>query len=230
MLGAVTTRQVKDALYAEFAAVGKAMANPKRFELLDLLSQGPRTVERLGEAASLSVGNASHHLQALKEARLVESSKNGLFVTYRLAEGVEGLLAVIRSLAEAHRAEVDRIYRAHFEPGAPLEALGRDALLKRVRRGEAVVIDVRPSEEYEAGHLAGAVSVPLEKLERWIKTVPRDRAVVAYCRGRYCVMAGKAVEALRARGFEAVRLEEGVHEFRTRGLPVVSAMDEEVCA
>ncbi len=226
-----STRKVKDAVYEQFAAVGKAIANPKRFEILDLLSQGPRTVERLGEAASLSTGNVSHHLQALKEARLVESTKEGLYVTYRLVDGVAELLAVVRRLAEQHRAEVDRLYREHFEPGAPVEPVERDDLLERIRRGDTVVIDVRPPEEYAAGHLEGAESVPLEELEAWLESLPHDfddKSVVAYCRGRYCVMAVKAVETLRARGYDAVRLEENVHDFRSRGLPVIELSDEKV--
>jgi rhodanese-related sulfurtransferase len=214
------TREIKDALYEEFAAVGKAIANSKRFEILDLLSQGPRTVERLAEAASLPIGNASHHLQALKEARLVESRKEGLYVTYRLAAGVDALLDMVRGLAEQHRADVERIYRAYFPTDDDSQGQDRQALLRRVRNGDAVVIDVRPPEEYAAGHLKGALSIPLSELEKRLAEFPPDKEIVAYCRGRYCVLAVEAVERLRRKGFQAVRLEQNVQELERMGLRV----------
>jgi rhodanese-related sulfurtransferase/DNA-binding transcriptional ArsR family regulator len=215
-------RKIKDSLYEEFATVGKAMGHPKRFELLDLLSQGPRTVERLAGEAALSIGNASHHLQGLKEARLVESQKDGLYVTYRLTDGVETLLGTVRRLAERHRAEVDRIYRQYFaSPDAP-EPQDKQALLARVRGGEAVVIDVRPVEEYAAGHLEGALSIPLAELEQRLSEFPADKEIVAYCRGRYCVLAVEAVERLVKQGYGAMRLEESVQDLRNMGFRIVS--------
>jgi ArsR family transcriptional regulator len=212
-------RQFKDNVYEEFALVAKAMGNRKRFELLDLLSQGPRTVEVLAGEASLPVANASHHLQALKEARLVETSKEGLYVTYRLVAGVDALLAGVRKVAERNRAEVDRLYRDHFGEAA-LEAYDREALLEKVRRGEAEVWDVRPPEEYAAAHVAGALSVPLKDLEKRLRAVPKNTEIVAYCRGRYCMLAVQAVSKLRDKGFTAFRLEESVSDLKKRGVRI----------
>lgn len=214
-----THRQFKDNIYEEFARVAKAMGNRKRFELLDLLSQGPRTVEVLAREAGLPVANASHHLQDLKEARLVEATKEGLYVTYRLAEGADGLLAGVRKVAEKNRAEVDKLYRDHFGEGA-VEAYDKDALIEKIRRGDVVVLDVRPREEFQAGHVAGALSIPMKELEKRLRDLPKNQQIVAYCRGRYCVMAVQAVSKLRDKGYTALRLEESVAEFKKRGVRI----------
>ena len=219
-------RMFKDQLYEQFARIGKALASPKRLELLDLLAQGDRAVESLAAEASLSVANCSRHLQVLREARLVETRKEGLYVFYRLAdEAVGGFWLALRSLAERRLADIERIVRDYFEAPEELEPVGHDELLERVRHGAVTVLDVRPVEEYRAGHIPGAVSVPLEELERRLSDLPRDQEIIAYCRGPYCIFAVHAVELLRERGFTARRFEEGIPEWRLAGLPV--AVEEE---
>lgn len=219
----ISARRFKDGLYGELARLGKAVSAPRRLELLDLLGQGPRTVEALARQAHLSVANASQHLQVLRRARLVDAEKRGLYVEYRLADdGVGRFVVAMRELAEARLAEVERLTRAFVGPRIGLEAVGRAELVRRVRRGEVTVLDVRPANEYRAGHLPGAVSIPLRELEARLGELPRGRAIAAYCRGPYCVMAIEAVAALRARGFEAHRLEDGVAEWRARGWRVAA--------
>ncbi|MEE9304671.1 MAG: metalloregulator ArsR/SmtB family transcription factor [bacterium] len=219
-------RMFKDQLYEQFARIGKALASPKRLELLDLLAQGDRAVESLAAEASLSVANCSRHLQVLREARLVEARKEGLYVFYRLAdEAVGDFWLALRSLAERRLADIERIVRDYFEAPEELEPVGHDELLERVRHGAVTVLDVRPVEEYRAGHIPGAVSVPLEELERRLSDLPRDQEIIAYCRGPYCIFAVHAVELLRERGFTARRFEEGIPEWRLAGLPV--AVEEE---
>ncbi|GMV16997.1 MAG: metalloregulator ArsR/SmtB family transcription factor [Polyangiaceae bacterium] len=211
-------RRFKDSVYEQFSRVGKAISAPKRLELLDLLCQGPRTVEVLAEQAGISVANASQHLQVLRASRLVESEKKGLYVEYRLAgDEVCQFYLALRRLAESRLAEVEQVTRAFFERRGALEAVAGDELLRRVRSGGVTVLDVRPVEEYRAGHIPGAISVPVGELEARLKELPRRREIVAYCRGPYCVMAVEAVELLRKRGFRARRLEQGVVDWRARG-------------
>lgn len=219
-------RQFKDVIYEQFARVGKAIGAPKRIELLDLLSQGPRTVEALAAQASLSIANASQHLQVLRAARLVDSEKRGVYVEYRLAgEDVGQFFFALRGLAEARLAEVEQVTREYFERRGAMEAVAGAELLRRVKGGEVTVLDVRPREEYAAGHLPGAISVPVADLPARLDELPKDREVVAYCRGRYCVMAVEAVELLRQEGFAAHRLELGVTDFRARGWEVTLPSD-----
>lgn len=219
---ATPARRFKDALYEQLARLGKAISAPKRLELLELLAQGPRTVEALAREADLSVANASKHLQVLRAARLVEAEKRGLYVEVRLAGAEVGpFLLSLRGLAEARLAELERLARDYFEKPEAAEAVSAGELLRRVRAGEVTVLDVRPHEEFRAGHLPGALSVPLPELKRRLSELPRERAVVAYCRGPYCVMAVEAVTLLRRRGFTAHRLEQGVVEWRARGGRVV---------
>ena len=214
-------RRFKTAIYEQFARIGKAIANPSRLELLDLLCQGPRTVEALAKEAELGLANTSQHLKALREARLVEAEKAGLYVTYRLADDeVCQFFRSLRSLAETRLAEVGEITRRFLEARQGLQPVDREQLLAKVRDGAVTVLDVRPAEEFRAGHLPGALSIPLKELERRLADLPHDREIVAYCRGPYCVLAVEAVEFLRARGFAAFRLEEGVTDWQTKGLPV----------
>ncbi len=214
----ISHRQFKDNIYEQFARIGKAVAAPRRIELLDLLTQGPRTVEALAGQLGLSVANASQHLQVLRGARLVETAKKGLYVEYRLAdERVAGFLVVMRILAEFQLAEVAQVTRAYFEQRGALEPVAGGDLLRRVKRGEVTVLDVRPVEEYQAGHVPGALSVPLSELTKRIKELPKAREIVAYCRGPYCVMAVEAVILLRKKGFKAQHMELGVADWRSRG-------------
>lgn len=214
-------RNFKKTVYEQLSRIGKAVASPARLELLDLLCQGPRTVEALAREAGLSTANASQHLRMLHAARLVDAEKDGLFVTYRLAgQQVCEFFRALRALAEDRLTEIEQIVRQFMEGREPMEAVEEDALLERVRQGAVTVLDVRPSEEYLAGHIPGAISVPLKELEHYLSKLPRNREIVAYCRGPYCVLAIQAVEALRAKGFQAVRLKDGVPDWRAQGLPV----------
>jgi rhodanese-related sulfurtransferase/DNA-binding transcriptional ArsR family regulator len=214
-------RRFKDAIYDQFARVAKALASSHRIELLELLAQGPRTVEALGRLADMSLANTSAHLQVLRTAGLVESAKEGLFVTYRLADAsVAALLLSLRKVAEARRAEVTKLSRDFLAANALLEPLDEAALRRRMSKGEVTVVDVRPSEEYEAAHIRGAVSIPLPQLAKRLSELPRRREVVAYCRGPYCVLAVEAVKLLRGKGFKAVRLEEGILDWAALGLPI----------
>lgn len=217
-------RHFKDAAYEQLARVGKAFAAPKRLELLDLLSQGPRTVEALADEAGISIANASQHLRKLSSARLVESDRRGQFVEYRLAgPEVERVCVALRQLAEARLLEMERVTRDYLRKRDAFEPVESSELLRRASSGEVTVVDVRPRDEFEADHLAGAVSVPLAELEERLAELPRDRAIVAYCRGPFCVMAIDAVQKLRAAGFVAHRLEYGVSDFRNLGVSLTSS-------
>ena len=214
-------RAFKDRLYGQFARVGKALASPYRLELLELLAQGERTVESLANEIGVSMANASQHLQTLREAGLVDSRKQGLFVHYRLAdEGVFELSASIRTVAERRLAELERVVREHFGDRSSLEPVGIQDLLQRVRSGAVVVLDARPASEYAAGHIAGAISMPASEIKNRLKHLPRGKEYVAYCRGPYCVYADEAVKALRGSGRRARRLRDGFPEWRAAGLPV----------
>lgn len=211
-------RSYKDAIYEQFARLGKATAAPKRLELLDLLCQGPRTVEVLADLASLSVANASQHLQALRAARLVEATKRGLHVEYRLAgRDVGEFFLALRTLAESRLAEIDVVTREYLDRRESMETVAGEELLQRVKHGEVTVLDVRPAEEFQAGHIPGAVSIPLGELKGRFKELRKKREVVAYCRGPYCVLAVEAVELLRKNGFKAQRMREGIVDWRSRG-------------
>jgi rhodanese-related sulfurtransferase/DNA-binding transcriptional ArsR family regulator len=218
-------REFKDALFAQFAQVGAAFASPKRIEIIDLLAQGERNVETVARETGLTVANTSRHLQVLKGANLVASRKDGLQVFYRLADPmVLRGYRTLRELSEARLAEVGRLVEDYFGSTDGLEPVEKEALLRRARRREITVLDVRPTQEFAAGHIAGAVSIPLTELEQRLAELPRGRRVVAYCRGPYCVLAAEAVRLLRKRGVDAVRLKEGYPEWRDAGLPVQSAL------
>jgi rhodanese-related sulfurtransferase len=211
-----------DAIYQHLARIGQAVASAPRLALLDLLKQGPRTVEAVAREAGLSVANASQHLKVLRRAGLVEAEKHGVFVSYRVADAAVEFFAALRVLGEERLAEVQQIARSFLERRGGLDAVDRERLVERMRAGEVVLLDVRPAEEYRATHIAGAVSLPLEVLERRLEELPRGRDVVAYCRGPYCVLAPEAVRILRARGLRASALGDGVAEWRARGLPVAA--------
>ncbi len=201
--------------------MGKAVASPRRLELLDLLCQGPRTVDELAKQAGQSLPNTSHHLQVLRAARLVEAEREGLFVTYRLAdEKVCAFFSALRGLAESRLAEVELVRREYLESRGAMEPIPRAELLDRVSRGEVTVLDVRPHDEYAAGHIPGALSVPLDRLGSFLDQLPRDREVVAYCRGPYCVLALDAVDMLSGHGFSATRLEDSVADWQAAGFEI----------
>ncbi|WP_439938794.1 ArsR/SmtB family transcription factor [Nocardia sp. N13] len=213
-------RARKDALFAEFAAVGKVLGNPKRLELIDLLGQGPRSVESLAEAAGLGMSTCSAHLQMLKEAGLAEARREGKRVYYSLAgTDVAGLWDHLRRVAQRHRPRTELARRAYLGP-EDTAAVDTDELLRRLARGDVVVLDVRPEPEYAAGHLPGAVHIPLEELAERIDELPRTHEVVAYCRGRYCVLAHDAVRLLDAEGVPARRAVDGLLEWRLAGVPI----------
>lgn len=213
----------KHQLYIQLARIGRALAHGHRLELLEYLAQGERTVEALARLTGLAVANTSRHLQLLRQAGLVVARKQGLYVHYRLADdAVVALASAMRTVAETHNAEIERLLRSYLRTRDELEPIPRRELLARVREGVVTVVDVRPPEEYAFGHVPGAVNVPLKELEEHMQELPHDQEIVAYCRGPYCVLAYEAVERLRQRGFRARRLEDGFPEWRVAGLPVES--------
>jgi rhodanese-related sulfurtransferase/predicted transcriptional regulator len=212
--------RTKAALFESIAMMGKAFASPRRLELLDLLAQGPRTVDQLSKASKQSVGNASQHLQALHAAGLVSREREGNKVRYALAgEDVLQLWLALRDTSAERLAEVERSARDYL--GVEVEGIGRTELLKRMRKRDVVVLDVRPTDEYEAGHIEGARSIPIDELEQRLGELPKSREVIAYCRGPFCVMAHNAVRQLREAGRSARRLEEGWPEWHLRELEEV---------
>lgn len=217
----LTPRQVKTSLFEEFTLLGKALSSPKRMELLDLVCQRERTVESLAGLTGMGITNTSQHLQALKVARLVEARKDGTRSFYRVSDpAVASLLYGMQRLARDRLAEADRIARGYFDEYDDLEPVSRADLLARVRRKDVVVIDVRPSEEYAAAHIRGALSIPLDELKSRLAEIPGNSEVVAYCRGPFCVLAPQAMEILREAGVAARRLDGGLPEWRAAGLPV----------
>jgi rhodanese-related sulfurtransferase/predicted transcriptional regulator len=225
-------REFKDRLYAQFARIGKALASPHRIELLELLAQRERTVESLAGELGLPLANVSQHLQALRQAALVETRKQGLYVHYRLADdSVADLCRSLRTVAEQRLADLDRLVREHFAHRDDAEPVSMRELLKRARaRDDVVILDTRPAGEYEAGHIAGALSVPVEELRRRLRELPKNKEYVAYCRGPYCVYADEAVRLLQAHGRQARRLREGFPEWRAAGFPVATGSEATAAA
>jgi rhodanese-related sulfurtransferase len=216
----VGDRSTKEALFAEFAAVGKVLGNPKRLELLDLLTQGARSVDDLAAAAALGMSTCSAHLQTLRGAGLVETRREGKRVYYSLTgDDVAGLWECLRRVAQAHRPHTELARRAYLGP-EDTEAVDTGELLRRLDSADALILDVRPDPEYAGGHLPGAIHIPLEELTDRLAELPRDREIVAYCRGQYCVLAHDAVRLLNAKGLHARRATDGVLEWRLAGLPV----------
>jgi rhodanese-related sulfurtransferase len=220
-------RKFKDAAYEQLARIGKALSSAKRLELLDLLCQAERTVEALAEETGMSVANTSQHLHVLESARLIQARKDGRFVLYSLADILVGdFFRSYRGLAEDRLAEIEQIRRRFLAEPQGLSAVDREMLLERVEAGEVVVIDVRPAEEYQTGHIPGALGVPLQQLQSRLDELPRNRDIVAYCRGPFCVLAVDAVHVMRARGIKAFHLDASVHDWRARGLPLATGMEQ----
>jgi rhodanese-related sulfurtransferase len=220
-------RQFKDRLYAEFATIGRAFANPHRLEILDLLGQGERTVDELAREIDQSLANTSAHLQVLRQARLVESDKRGLNQVYRLAAPeVSALWFTLRNLGTARLAEVDRLVQTYLADRASLAAVDLDELQRLVAEGGVTLLDVRPALEYRQGHIPDARSIPIEELEHRLAELPPDRDIVAYCRGPYCVFADEAAQLLQSHGFHVRRFEAGFPEWRDAGLPTVRTSRE----
>jgi rhodanese-related sulfurtransferase/DNA-binding transcriptional ArsR family regulator len=218
----MSTRSPKLALFVQFAAVAKSLGHAHRLELLEQLAQGERSVEMLADRTGLSIANASQHLQQMLRTGLVTNRRDGKFVYYRLADdAVLDVLAALRRVAERHSAEVERLVRSYFNDRDSLEPMSREELLQQSRAGTVTVLDVRPPDEFSLGHLPGAVNIPLRELEARLGEFNPAHEIVAYCRGPYCVLSYEAVAALRARGFKARRLEDGLPEWRAAGLPVV---------
>lgn len=216
-------RETKRALYEHFARIAKAMANPSRIELLELLAQGERSVDALARASGLGVTTTSSHLQILRGARLVDARREGTRVIYRTAgDEVIALLATLRAVAEHRLAEVEQLMGAFLRDHNALDAITSDELAVRLARDDVLVLDVRPAEEFAAGHIDGAVSMPLSELGRRLAEIPSGREVVAYCRGPYCVLAPQAIEILAESGIRARRLLEGLPEWRLAGRPIAT--------
>jgi rhodanese-related sulfurtransferase/DNA-binding transcriptional ArsR family regulator len=213
----------KLALFAQFAAVAKALAHTHRLHLLEQLAQGERSVEILADRTGVSIANASQHLQHMLRAGLVANRRDGKFVYYRLVdEAVIDLLTALRKIAEQNVAEVERVVRTYFEERDSLEPVSRKELLDRSRAGSVTILDVRPEDEFALGHLPGAINIPLKALEARLSELDPSKDVVAYCRGPYCVLSYEAVAALRGHGFKALRLEDGLPEWRAAGLTVIT--------
>lgn len=220
-------RVAKDALFDGFAEVARALASGRRAEIVDVLAQGERSVEDLAEEIGQSVANTSHHLRALTRAGLLTSRREGTRIFYRLAnERVTSFWGALRDIAADRVAGFERLAEAYLGDRSELEAISRAELSRRLRRGDVVVLDVRPGSEYDAGHIAGARSIPVRELRRHLREIPKEKDVVAYCRGPYCVYADDAVRELNRRGFRARRLEDGFPEWHQAGLPVSRKVKE----
>ncbi|TVX96675.1 ArsR/SmtB family transcription factor [Cohnella terricola] len=207
-------REWKDQLYQEFARIGKCLSSPKRLELIDLLAQGPKSVEQLAKITGMSVANVSQHLQTLYESRLVRFNKKGNFVIYEIAElSVADFMVSLHRLSEKQLAEIRRLKTDVLHEHAIMEPIALEELMERMEKGGVVLLDVRPEDEFAMGHIPGAISIPIDELEKHLASLPADKEIVAYCRGPYCLMSAQAIEILKRKGLKASRLEEGVHEW-----------------
>ena len=214
-------RAAKDALYEGFAEVAKALASGRRAEIVDVLAQGERSVDEIATEIDQSVANTSHHLRAMARAGLLTTRRDGTRIFYALASDRVGeLWSALRDVATEHTAGLERLVDAYLGERDGLDTIDRDELARRIRRGDIVILDVRPEAEFSSGHIAGATSVPITELRKHIKALPKDADVVAYCRGPFCVYADEAVRELSKRGFRARRLEDGFPEWKRAGLPV----------
>ena len=216
-------RLFKNLLYEQFARIGKALSNGHRLELLEVLAQGEHSVEVLAQETGMSVANASQHLQILRAAQLVEVRREGNYLYYRLAnEQVFALWQTMRRVGERRITEIDRIVQTYLHDRSNLEPISVQELIQRLNDGNIILLDVRPAEEYAAGHLPGAISLPVAELGAHLSELPLEREVVAYCRGPYCVFADEAVALLHSKGYQARRLQQGLPDWRALGLPVVA--------
>ncbi|HIZ71652.1 MAG TPA: metalloregulator ArsR/SmtB family transcription factor [Candidatus Atopostipes pullistercoris] len=207
-------RELKDSLYQEFARIGKSLSSPKRLELLDLLSQGPKSVEELSKATTMSVANVSQHLQTLFKSKLVTSHKKGNYVIYELMdEVIVDFLKALHTLSEKQYMEVQQIKQAFINENQGLNDISLEELNERMEEGEILLLDVRPKTEYESNHIPGAISVPMDELTERISSLPKNKEIVAYCRGTYCLMSTEAVKLLNDRGLEASRLQKSVQDW-----------------
>ncbi len=217
----LSPKQLKQRTYELLATIGKALSSPVRLELLDLLSQGPRTVEALAREIGQSVANTSQHLQVLRSGRLIESERNGVFITYSIADPqVLSLAGSFHRVGESRIPEVQQLIRSFLAERDMLEKLDAKNLVQRMRGGKVTLLDIRPEHEYRAGHIPGALSVPLEELERYLSKLPKNKEIVAYCRGPLCLMSIEAVKFLRNKGFHATRWDQGIVEWVARGFPL----------
>ena len=220
----MSNKTFKSDLFEQFARVGKALSSGKRLQMLEYLAQGERSVDALARMTGLSVANTSQHLQQLRQAGLAAARKEGLYVFYRLSgDSIVRLLAALRVVGQEQLAEVDKLVKLYFESKDSLEPVPAKELLQRAKTGVVTVLDVRPPEEYAAGHIRGAINVPLTELTKRLHEIPSDREIVAYCRGPYCLLAFEAVAQLRRKGLKARRLEDGFPEWKSAGLPVERA-------
>lgn len=220
-------RQFKDELYGQFARIGKALSNPHRLEIVELLAQGERTVEDLAAEANLPIANASQHLQVLRAAQLVDVRRNGLYAYYRLSnERVFHVWQALRDLGDQQLAEVGRLVGDFLQERSPLQSVNAAELVERMEAGDVLILDVRPELEYRSGHIPEARSIPIDELETRLGELPRKKEIIAYCRGPYCVFADEAVTLLRKHGYRARRLTDGLPDWQAANLPVESVMEE----
>jgi rhodanese-related sulfurtransferase len=220
-------RQFKDELYEQFARIGKALSNPHRLELVELLAQGERTVEDLAIEANLPIANASQHLQVLRAAQLVDVRRDGLYAYYRLSnQRVFRVWQALRDLGDLQLAEVSRLVQSFLQDRSPLRSINAAELVERMEAGDVLVLDVRPELEFQSGHIPEAHSIPIDELEARLEELPRDQEIIAYCRGPYCVFADEAVNLLQKHGYRVRRLVEGLPDWQALNLPVESVMEQ----
>jgi rhodanese-related sulfurtransferase len=223
----ISKRQFKDQLYEQFARIGKALSNPHRLELIELLAQGERIVEDLAREANLPIANASQHLQVLRAAQLVDVRRDGLYAYYRLSdERVFRVWQALRELGELQLADVNRLMESFLQDRSLLQTINAAELVQRMEAGDAVVLDVRPELEYRSGHIPQARSIPIDELEQRLDELSRQQEIIAYCRGPYCVFADEAVALLQKHGYRARRLVEGLPDWQALNLPVESEMEK----
>ncbi|MFN8672749.1 MAG: metalloregulator ArsR/SmtB family transcription factor [Candidatus Sericytochromatia bacterium] len=208
-------------IYEQFARIGKAISSPKRLELLDILAQGERTVEVLAKETNMTMGNTSQHLQVLKESNFIESEKRGMYVFYKLSdESVSNFINSVYNLAENQLSEIEKI-KNKFNNSNNYEEIKAEELFKRISENSILLIDVRPKEEYENAHIKGAISIPLSEIENKIKNIPNNKDIVAYCRGKHCILSIKALEILNKNGFKSFRLQDSINDWAKKNFPVV---------